>query len=171
MQQIKQTTDKILSILSNPALKSPAKSEERKRQISSAVGDRFDWEEMARRALAIYWAQRTPDEKKEFVQLFRDLLERAYMDKVQGYSGEKVIYEGDSVDGDYGLVRVKILTSAQKEIPLEYRLLRRGSNWLVYDFSVEGISMINNYRSQFNSILTKSSFQELLKRLKAKTVQ
>jgi len=168
MQQVKQTTDKILGIVSDPTLKGSAKSEERKRRISSAVDERFDWEEMARRSLGRHWAQRTPDEKREFIQLFRDLLERTYLEKVQGYSGEKVNYEGDTVDGDYGVVKVKILTSSAREIPVEYHLIKKGTNWLVYDFSIEGISWINNYRSQFNSILTKSSFKELVQRLKAK---
>ena len=170
-QQIKQTTDKILSILSDPALKTPAKAEERKRLIGKVVDERFAWEEMSRRSLARHWAQRTPDEKKEFIGLFRDLLERTYLDKVEGYSGEKVNYEGDSIDGDYGAVKVKILTSTQREIPVEYRLLKKGNTWLVYDFSVEGISLINNYRSQFNSILTKSSYKDLIQKLKGKAIQ
>ncbi len=171
MQQIKQTTDKILAVLSDPALKPAAKSEERKKLIGKVVDERFDWEEMSRRSLARHWAQRTPEEKKEFIPLFRSLLEQTYLDKVQGYSGEKVSYEGDSVDGEYGLVKVKILTTANKEIPVEYRLLKRGNNWLVYDISIEGISLINNYRSQFNSIITKSSYKELVQKLKAKAVQ
>jgi phospholipid transport system substrate-binding protein len=170
-QQIKQTTDRILAILADPALKPPAKSEERKKLIGKAVDERFDWEEMARRSLARHWAQRTIEEKKEFVPLFRSLLEQTYLDKVQGYSGEKVIYEGDSVDGDYGLAKVKIWTTANKEIPVEYRLLKRGNNWFVYDISIEGISLINNYRSQFNSIITKSSYKELVQKLKAKALQ
>ena len=170
-QQIKQTTDKILAVLSDPALKPTAKSEERKKLIGKAVDERFDWEEMSRRSLARHWAQRTPEEKKEFIPLFRSLLEQTYLDKVQGYSGEKVSYEGDSVDGDYGLVKVKILTTTNKEIPVEYRLLKRGNNWLVYDISIEGISLINNYRSQFNSIITNSSYKELVQKLKAKAVQ
>ncbi len=171
MQQVKQTTDKILAVLSDPALKPAAKSEERKKLIGKAVDERFDWEEMSRRSLARHWAQRTPEEKKEFIPLFRSLLEQTYLDKVQGYSGEKVSYDGDSVDGDYGLVKVKILTTTNKEIPVEYRLLKRGNNWLVYDISIEGISLINNYRSQFNSIITKSSYKELVQKLKAKAVQ
>ena len=171
MQQIKQTTDKILAVLSDPALKPTAKSEERKKLIGKAVDERVDWEEMSRRSLARHWAQRTPEEKKEFIPLFRSLLEQTYLDKVQGYSGEKVSYEGDSVDGDYGLAKVKILTTTNKEIPVEYRLLKRGNNWLVYDISIEGISLINNYRSQFNSIITKSSYKELVQKLKAKVLQ
>jgi phospholipid transport system substrate-binding protein len=93
------------------------------------------------------------------------------MDKVEGYSGEKVVYEGDSVDKDFGVVKVKILTTTNKEIPVEYRLRNKSGTWLVYDLSVEGISLINNYRSQFNSILVKSPFKDLLERLRAKSLQ
>jgi phospholipid transport system substrate-binding protein len=171
MDQVKQTTDKILSIVSAPTLKVPSKAEERTKRIRNAVDERFDWEEMARRALAVYWAQRTSEEKKEFVRLFRKLLVQTYMDKVEGYSGEKIQYEGETIDGDYAVVKVKIATQRNVDIPVEYRLMEKGNNWLVYDISIEGVSLVNNYRTQFNSIIIRSSYEELVKRLKAKVAQ
>jgi phospholipid transport system substrate-binding protein len=167
-QQLKQTTDKILSILSDPDLKDSAKAQDRKQLISRAIDERFDWEEMSRRSLARHWAQRTPEEKKEFMQVYRQLLERTYLDKVEDYSGETVSYEGESVEGTYANVKVKILTTTQREIPIEYRVMKKGSHWLVYDISIEGVSLVNNYRSQFNSILVKSSYKELIRKLKEK---
>jgi len=167
-QQVKQTTDKILAILSNPSLKGPAHAEERRKVIGQTVDERFDWEEMSRRSLARHWAERTPEEKKEFMGLFRDLLERTYLDKVDDYSGEAVTYEGDTIDGNYASVKVKIVTSKGKEIPVEYRVMKKQTHWLVYDITIEGVSLVNNYRSQFNSILSKSPYPELVKRLKDK---
>jgi len=167
-QQIKETTDKILVILSNPSLKGPAQAEERRKVIGQTVDERFDWEEMSRRSLARHWAARTPEEKKEFIGLFRDLLERTYLDKVDDYSGEAVTYQGDTIDGNYASVKVKIVTSKGKEIPVEYRVMKKQTNWLVYDITIEGVSFVNNYRSQFNSILSKSPYPELVKRLKDK---
>jgi phospholipid transport system substrate-binding protein len=169
--QLKQTTDKVLSILEDPSLKAPNKTKERRGLILKAVDERFDWEEMARRSLARHWAQRTPEERREFVQLYRELLERVYMDKVEGYSWNKLFYEGETIDGDYGNVKVKILTAKDQVIYVEYRFLKKGKNWLVYDFSVEGVSIVNNYRTQFNDIIMKSSYQELVKKLKAKATQ
>lgn len=166
---IKQTTDKVLLILSDPTLKSPNKTKERRSLILKAVDERFDWEEMARRSLARHWAQRTLEEKKEFVMLYKELLERVYMDKVEGYTWNKIIYEGESLDRDYGSVKVKIYTPKDQAINVEYRLLKKGNTWLVYDFVVEGVSLVNNYRTQFNDIIVKSSYKELIKRLKAKT--
>jgi len=168
-QQIKETTDKILAILSNPSLKGTAQAEERKKVIGQTVDERFDWEEMSRRSLARHWAARTPEEKKEFMGLFRDVLERTYLNKVDDYSGEAVTYEGDTIDGNYASVKVKIVTSKGKEIPVEYRVMKKQTQWLVYDMTIEGVSFVNNYRSQFNSILSKSSYSELVKRLKDKT--
>ncbi len=168
MQEIKQTTDKILSILTNPALKVPSKTAEKEKLIRKAVDERFDWEEMARRSLATHWAKRTAEEKKEFVHLFSDLLERTYMKKVEDYSGEKVLYEAETKDGDYATVKVKIVTKKNKNIPVEYRLKKEGDNWLVYDVSIEGVSLVNNYRTQFNSIILQSSYENLVKRLKEK---
>ena len=167
-QQVKQTTDKILAILSNPSLKGPAHAEERRKVIGQTVDERFDWEEMSRRSLARHWAERTPEEKKEFMGLFRDLLERTYLDKVDDYSGEAVTYQGDTIDGNYASVKVKIVTSKGTEIPVEYRVMKKQTNWLVYDITIEGVSFVNNYRSQFNSILSKSPYPELVKRLKDK---
>ena len=166
--QIKQTTDKILSIITNPALKPPSKTAEREKLIRQAVDERFDWEEMARRALATHWAKRTLEERKEFVRLFADLLERTYKKKVEDYSGEKVLYEGETKDGDYATVKVKIVSKKNKDIPVEYRLKKEGNDWFVYDVSIEGVSLVNNYRTQFNSIIVQSSYENLIKRLRDK---
>jgi phospholipid transport system substrate-binding protein len=164
--EIKQTTDKILSILTNPSLKGSSKTAEREKLIRQAIDERFDWEEMSRRSLARYWDQRTDGEKKEFVRLYSDLLERTYMDKVEGYSGEKVTYEGESIDNGYAVVKVKIVTKKNTDIRVHYRLKRVENKWLVYDVSIEGVSLVNNYRIQFNNIILKSSYENLVKRLR-----
>lgn len=168
-EKIRETTDKILSYVTDPALKDPSRSEERIRLIRKTVDERFDWDELSRRALGIHWAARSPDEKKEFIRLFGNLLEKTYQDKVEGYAGEKVLYQGESTDGEYSVVDVKIVTTKNTEIPVKYRLRKKGDDWLVYDISIEGVSLVNNYRTQFNSILAKSPFSELIRRLKEKT--
>jgi len=168
IDQIKQTTDKILSILADPALKNPSLTQERRSSIRRAVDELFNWEEMTRRSLARYWDQRTAEEKKEFVRLYSDLLERTYMDKIEGYSGEKVIYRGESVENNYAVVKVNIATKKNTDIRVEYRLKKEGNKWLVYDISIEGVSLVNNYRTQFNSIISQSSYENLIKRLRDK---
>ncbi len=168
LEEIKQTTNKILSIVTNPALKAPSKAEEREKLIRQAIDHQFDWEEMARRSLAIHWAKRTPEERKEFVHLFSDLVERTYMKKVEDYSGEKVLYEGETKEGDYASVRVKIVTKKGDDIPVEYRFKKDGESWYIYDVSIEGVSLVNNYRTQFHSIISQSSYENLVKRLKEK---
>ena len=168
--QIKQTTDRILSILSDRSFKGPAKTEERRGEVRKVVDERFDWGEMAQRSLATHWSKRTEEEKKEFVNLFQDLLARSYMEKLEGYSGEKILYTSETVDDDRAVTKVKIVTSKNKEIPLEYRLMKKGPQWLVYDISIEGVSLVNNYRTQFNSIIVKSGYEELVKKLKEKAL-
>jgi phospholipid transport system substrate-binding protein len=168
MEEIKQTTDKILSIVTHPALKAPSKAADREKLIRQAIDERFDWEEMARRSLAIYWAKRTPEERKEFVRLFADLVERTYMKKVEDYSGEKVLYEGEIKEGDYATVIVKIVTKRGADIPVEYRLKKERDDWFIYDVSIEGVSLVNNYRIQFHSIISQSSYENLVKRLREK---
>jgi phospholipid transport system substrate-binding protein len=167
-EKIRATTDKILAVLRAPALKGAAKERERRTLIRKAVDERFDWDEMARRSLARHWEGRTEEEKKEFVPLYADLVDRAYMSKVEGYSGEKVRYEGEAVDGNYATVTVRIATQKGQDIAVEYRLRKKGNDWLIYDVSIEGVSLVNNYRTQFNSIISQSSYASLIKQLKAK---
>jgi phospholipid transport system substrate-binding protein len=167
-EQIKQTTDKILGILTNPNLTGPAKDQERRKLILEAVKDRFDWERMSRSVLATHWAKRTAEERREFTDLFARLVENTYMTKVEGYSGEKIYYDTESVDGEYAIVGIRIMTKTGTEIPVKYRLINEGHNWLVYDVLVEGVSLVNNYRAQISNILTTSSFSQLMEKLKAK---
>jgi len=167
-EKVKETSDKIIAIASDPALKDPARAAQRRERIRKAVDEMCDWEEMSRRSLGRYWAQRSEQEKKEFVRLFGQLLERTYSDKVEGYSGEKVIYLGERVDGDYAEVEAKVVTNKNTEIPVVYRMRAKDQKWLVYDIVIEGVSLVNNYRTQFSDILAKSSFEALLKRLKEK---
>lgn len=166
--RIKGTTDKIIAILSDPALKAPDKAYERKRRIREAVDERFDWEEFSRRALAQHWKKRTEEEKKEFVPLFGKLVERTYMDKVEDYSGERVLYVGERIKGKYGLVKAKVVTNDKREIDVDYRLKYKGSDWYVYDVTVVGVSLVKSYRVQFNDIIMQSSYEDLVKRLKEK---
>ena len=166
--RIKQTTDQIIAILNDPALKVPDKAAERRRLIREAVDELFDWEEFSRRALARHWKKITDSEKKEFVPLFGKLLERTYMDKVENYSGEQVLYTDEKIEVNYGVVNVRVITDKNEEIDVNYRLRKKDDEWVVYDVSIAGVSLVNNYRVQFNDILIRSSFKELMKRLKEK---
>ena len=170
-ERVKQTTDKIISILNDPALIAPDKAKHRIRMLREAVDERFDWEEFSRRALATHWRKRTEEEKREFIPLFGKLVERTYRDKVDNYSGEKVYYVGERIEGEYALVRAKIVTSKNRKIAVDYRLRNKRNDWFVYDVFIEGVSFVNNYRVQFNSIIISSSYQELVERLKEKVAE
>lgn len=165
---VKETTQKIMAILDDPALMPPGMAGERQRKIREVVNERFDWTEMSRRALGRHWRKRTKEEREAFTAVFAKLLEGAYMQKVANYSGEKINYEDERVDGDYGAVTAQIITSKNEEISVEYRLKKKTDEWLVYDVSIEGVSLVNNYRTQFNDILRTSSFKDLMKRLEEK---
>jgi phospholipid transport system substrate-binding protein len=168
MEEIKETTDKIISIVTDPSLKAPAKEAERKALIRKTVDEICDWEEMSRRSLGRYWAQRTDREKKEFVQLFGELIERTYIDKVEGYSGQKVNYLGEKIDGDYAQVDVRVVTTKNTEVPVIYKLRKKDSRWWVYDIVIQGVSFVQNYRTQFYDMLASSSYQDVVRKLKEK---
>ena len=121
--------------------------------------------------MSIYWAERTPEEKKQFVAVFSDLLARSYVGKIEGYKNQKILYGAEKIDGEYAIVETKIITERDVEVPIHYRLRKKGSRWLAYDISIEGVSLVNNYRTQFNKILTSSSFSELIKKMKTKQFQ
>lgn len=166
--QVKGTVDQVLKILTDPALKGERKTKERRAKLRQTVLERFDFSEMSKRAMGRYWSERTPEERSEFVGLFTDLLERAYVDRVEGYTGEQILYLEETTDGDYSEVRTKIVTKRNQEIPIAYRLQRTDSKWAVYDIVVEGVSLVNNYRTQFSKIIRTSSYQDLVKKMQAK---
>lgn len=166
--RIRNTTDKLLAIVTDPDLEPIEMAGKRNRMIRAVVDEVFDWEEFSQRALARHWRKRTNDEKKEFISLFGQLLERTYMEKSRQYSGEKILFIDESIDGNYGVVTAKVITKNGKEVEIDYRVVKKDNTWFVYDVYVEGVSLVNNYRVQFNSIIMKSSYKELITRLKAK---
>ncbi len=167
----KQTTDKVIDILKNKEMRKADKTKERRAAIRKVVGEHFDFEEMAKRSLARYWRQRTPEEKKEFVALYSDLLERTYIRKVESYSDEKITYGEESGDSAYAVVKTKIITRKNIDIPVEYRMEKKSGKWAVYDVVIEGVSLVNNYRNQFNKIITSGSYEELVRKLKNKETE
>jgi phospholipid transport system substrate-binding protein len=169
--QVRQTVDDVIKILNNRELKKPENHKERSAKIREVVNRRFDFAEMAKRSLGIYWRQRTPAEQKEFVSLFSDLLEDTYIRKIERYEHEKVTYVGERVDGPYATVKTIIITTNEVEIPVNYKIFKSGEKWEVYDIIVEGVSLVNNYRTQFYQIIGSGSYAELVKKLQAKVVK
>ena len=167
--QVKETTDKILEVVSDPANKGPENDGKRRKLVRAIIDERFDWAEMARRSLARHWRKADAKQREQFVALFGDLLERNYMSKIESYSGEEVNYDQEKVEGEYGQVSIRITTGDGREIPVAYRVRKIEGRWLVYDISVAGVSLVNNYRSQFNSLLRQMSFDKMLTRLRKKT--
>jgi phospholipid transport system substrate-binding protein len=167
--QLKTQIDRVLKTLDDPELKREGKGKERRAAVRRIANDIFDFGETARRSLGRHWQPRTPAEQTEFVGLFSDLLERSYISKVELYGGEKIQYLGDSIEGDQAKVQTKLVTKSGSEIPIEYRMHRKGGErWLVYDVIIEGVSLIANYRTQFNKIIQTSSYQELVRKMKTK---
>ena len=169
--QVKTSVDRVLKIVSDPELKKPQNTEKRRAQIREVARQLFDFDEMAKRALARHWAARTPEQKKRFTELFADLLENSYVSKIETYGGEKIVYLPEQVEGDTVTVRSKVVTQRGTEIPIDYRLQKDGDRWKVYDVSIEGVSLVANYRNQFNKIITQSSFEELMKKMEQKQLE
>jgi phospholipid transport system substrate-binding protein len=164
--QLRSQIDRVIKTLDDPELKT--RSVERRKAVRRIADDIFDFGETAKRSLGRHWQARSPAERGEFVQLFTDLLERSYISKIELYSGERITYAGDTMDGEQAVVRTKVITKQGTEVPVDYRMLRKGARWLVYDVLIEGVSLIANYRTQFNKIIQTSSYQDLVKKMKTK---
>ena len=166
--QIRATVDRVLVILKDPALNTTGAKAVRRAELSKAILPRFDFEEMARRSLGSEWRRRTPAEQEEFIRLFTELLKNSYVESIESYRGEKVIYRSESQDGAYADVGTKVINDRGEEFTIDYRLNLKGSEWKAYDVIIENISIVNNYRSQFSRILGRSSFAALLQTIRDK---
>ncbi len=170
-EQLKGAIDRVVTTLESPALKGNGKVAERRIAVRKIANEIFDFGEIARRSLGRYWQPLSEAQRNEFVGLFGDLLERSYISKIELYGGEKIIYSGERMDGDLATVSTKIITKNGTEVPVDYRLFRRGENWMVYDVNIEGISLVSNYRTQFNKIIQTNGYNTLVDRMKSKQTE
>ena len=166
--QVRSTIDQVLKILNNPNLASQAAREERRSRLRQVIYPRFDFADMARRSLGPTWRRISPAEQQEFVRLFTELLAESYVNNIESYNGEKILYGREIQEQEYAEVDTKLVTKRGEEIPVDYKLHKVDGDWMVYDVVIENISMVNNYRAQFTRLLAKSSFAELLDRIREK---
>ena len=167
-EAMKGSIDQLVRVLEDQELKKADRATERRQQLQKIFNDRFSYEEMSKRSLGAHWNSLNEAQRQQFVDLFRQLLARSYTGTIEGYSGERFQYLSEQNEGDYAEVRSKLI-SRKGEIPINYRLLNKSGEWRVYDIVVDGISMVSNYRAQFNKIIQSSSYEDLVEKLKNKS--
>lgn len=167
-EQVRATVDKVLAIVRSPNPKSKAQIEAQRTQLLEVIYPRFDFTEMAKRSLGPHWARRTPEEQREFVGIFAALMGRTYADNIESYTSQSVIYTRESEDQNYAQVDTKIVSDSQPPVTINYKLHSVDKDWKVYDLVIEDISVVNNYRSQFNRVIARSSFADLVRTMKGK---
>jgi phospholipid transport system substrate-binding protein len=169
LEKVRQTVDTVLTIANNKTLQ----PQERRTQIRQAVLQRFGFEEMAQRSMGPHWRTLTPQQRQEFVELFTDLLERSYMARIESYQAgpQGVRYPKEDIDGDRAVVHTEIISTRDLPIMVDYNLLYKDGDWKVYDIVIEGVSLVNNYRIQFNTIILKDSYAGLVKQMRTKLTQ
>jgi len=170
MEVIQSGTEKALDILHDRKADGKLNLRERRGEILQIVDQYFDFEEMARRSLGRAWRYQPPQKQEEFVRLFKDLLFNTYVDRVENYTAadEQVVFAGQQIDGEYASVSTRVTGYKDGDVSVDYRLRLTSDRWKVYDVIIAGISLVNNYRSQFNSILSRKSFDDLLKTMDKK---
>jgi phospholipid transport system substrate-binding protein len=171
MEAVRETLTQVLRILEDPSLKNPAKQAQRRHMLEEIAAGRFDYAEMSKRVLGSYWKPLTETQRKEFVEVYKGFLSDRYAGKIEDYSGRKqdVGYLTERIEGSYAEVRTE-LRSDKTTLPMDYRLLVKDGRWSAYDIIIDGVSLVSNYRSQFQKIIRESSFEELLKKLRERTV-
>jgi phospholipid transport system substrate-binding protein len=169
-EQVRGTVDQVIAILQDSSLKAENKQKERRDQLRRVIFARFDFAEMARRSLGPEWRRRTTAEQQEFINIFTDLLQDNYIGTIESYSGDKVAYNRELLEQDSAEVQTTLTTRGEESYSINYRLRLVGKDWKVYDVVIENISVVNNYRSQFNRVISKSSYEELLRAMKEKSL-
>jgi len=167
--EVKKTVDEVISIVSDKEMKKPHNEQKRRKALKKAISVIFDYGEMAQRSMGRHWKERSAPEKKEFVELFETLLENSYSGKIESYNQERIVYIKESIEGEYAEVKSKVVTAKRDEFSLDYRLMNKGGHWMVYDVVIEGVSLVSNYRTQFNRIIQNQGYGELVKKLRMKS--
>jgi phospholipid transport system substrate-binding protein len=164
-QSIEAQVNKLLSVLSDKALTDEAAKEKRIWEIVNGI---FDYQELSRRTMGRNWKKLNAAQQKEFPELFSKVLGNVYKDRIMAYTSEKVVFDDNAAVADgKAEIKSRILASG-KEIPIDYRMIEIQGKWKVYDVVIEGVSLVSNYRSQFNSILTNKSPEDLMDTLRKK---
>jgi phospholipid transport system substrate-binding protein len=169
--ELRPAIDKVLRILDDPAMKGELRTRERRAALRTVMESAIDFPEAARRALAMHWRPRTEAEREEFTGLFKDLVTYSYIRMMEPYAGEKVQFGGESESDGTTTVLTRIHRRQGEPVPVDYRMHLRGMRWLVYDVVAEGVSLVANYRVQFNSIIQTSSYGELVRRIRARVAE
>lgn len=165
---VEATVNRVLDVIRDPKMKAPSAKEAMKEKLRVIYKDMFDEIEFSKRTLTRNWNKFTPPQRKEFVDLFEQILEKTYLDKILGYSNEKIVFYKETMISDtQAEVQSKVVTSS-KEIPIFYRMIQKSGKWKVYDVVVENVSLVQNYRNQFNEILASSTPEQLLQTLRDK---
>ena len=167
-ETVKAAVQQVFAQPGSPAAKASSIAE-RRAQIRKVTETLFDFDEMSQRSLGKAWAQASPTEQKEFVRLFGSLIANAYMGRIEQYAGEPIEYVGERIEGDDAKVQSRVVTPKGSEVPIEYRLYRgTDGRWTVYDIYVDGFSLVGSYKAQFNRLLQRGTFADLLKQLRQK---
>jgi phospholipid transport system substrate-binding protein len=169
LETIQTQVDRALEVLRDPALKVESAKAAKEKKIWAILDDVFDYSELSKRTLAQNWKRFSPDQQKEFISLFGKLLGTVYMDRITAYKDEKVVFGKVTQLSDKAAEVQSEVVRSSKPIPIHYRMILENGEWKVYDVVIEGVSLVQNYRTQFREILTKKSPEDLLKTLREKT--
>ena len=170
-ETLQPAMDQVLSILNDATLKGPARTPKRRAALRAIMNTVIDFPDAARRALSVHWQVRTEAERDEFVTLFKDLVTYSYIVTLEAYAGQTIVFVGEAEHDGITIVSTKVESPGRAPVPVEYRMHQGGARWLVYDVVVEGVSLVANYRAQFNTVVRTSSYDELVRRIRVRVAE
>jgi phospholipid transport system substrate-binding protein len=166
---IRSTVGQVFDVLRDRELQKPERRKDRLAKLRGIADRVFDWDGMAQSSLGVAYRRITDDQRKEYVRVFKDLIADEYMDDLDRFMGdEQVSVQGVDVQGDVRVVRTLLVTHSRERVPIWYYLHARGNGWMIHDFSIEGVSLVNHYRNSFSNFLVNHEFGDLLERLKSR---
>jgi phospholipid transport system substrate-binding protein len=168
LDAVKGNVDKVLDVLRDPSLKSESSKQIKKNKIRAIGDNMFDFTELSKRTLAVNWSKFTPEQQKEFISLYKDLLADTYADKIVAYTDEKIVFAKEVPLTEKTIEVQSTVIRKTQEVPIYYRVIKENGSWLVYDVVIEGVSLVNNYRTQFREILSNKPPTSLIETLKKK---
>jgi phospholipid transport system substrate-binding protein len=169
--ELRDGVDRVFKILRDPQMAGEVNATRRRSAIFTAADTIFDFGEMAKRSLGQHWTARTPVERTRFIALFTELIQQSYISKIDQHGKATMTFGGETIEGGHAAVRTTIPLSNGSEMPLEYRMHNRDARWRVYDLSIDGVSLVSNYRAQFNKIIRIDSFDVLVTKLRSQQTE
>jgi phospholipid transport system substrate-binding protein len=168
LDTVKANVNGVIEVLRDPKLQGESGTKVKEQRIATAAEKLFDFVELSKRTLGLNWNKFTQDQRKEFVELFKSILKDAYVEKITAYTNEQVNFTKEVPLSEDTVEVQSDIVAKSGQVPIYYRVIKKDSEWKVYDVVIEGVSLVSNYSTQFREILANNPPEKVLETLRKK---